>query len=155
MTYTDWHNMQQSKVSKIVSRLPKDEVIDYFNWDNMVKYEPDFCPLYKTKSKCHELEDLNCLFCACPHFRHSDRTPLFYNGAVKVMSICSLGSKKASLFVVDNTGHCNCSDCVVPHKNVKVLWSKFKPQNFSHNMSLIEKIRAFQLSDILGRYKLF
>ena len=44
-----------------------DEVIEYFKFENMVKNEPDFCPLYKDNKKCHDMEDLNCYLCACPN----------------------------------------------------------------------------------------
>lgn len=57
----------------------KQEIIEYFRFENMVKNEPDFCPLYKDNKKCHDMEDLNCYLCACPHFRFDD------NGFKKIL----------------------------------------------------------------------
>ncbi len=74
MTYHDWFVQHAKKHREIVSRLEHlsdEEVIAYFRYGNMVVHEPDFCPLYARGTRCHEMEDLNCYLCACPHFQHA------------------------------------------------------------------------------------
>ena len=55
-----------------LTELSDEEVIAYFKFENMVKKEPDFCPLYKDNKKCHDMKELNCYLCACPNFRFDD-----------------------------------------------------------------------------------
>ena len=51
MTYEEWFIKQGNLHANVMKRLTDksiDEVIEYFRFENMVKNEPDFCPLYKT-----------------------------------------------------------------------------------------------------------
>ena len=77
MSYKSWFETHAKKHKKIVDKLAHlsdDEVIAYFDFDNMVKNEPDFCPLYKDNKKCHDTKELNCYLCACPNFRFDDES---------------------------------------------------------------------------------
>jgi len=92
-----------------------DEVILYFRFENMVKNEPDFCPLYKSNRKCHNIENLNCYLCACPNFRFDD------NGFKKVknktlFSYCAIDSKNGREATSANAIHQDCSLCHIPHR---------------------------------------
>jgi hypothetical protein len=61
MSYKDWflkHGKKHQAIMSKLAHLSDDEVLRYFRFDNMVKNEPDFCPLYKENKQCHEMEDL-------------------------------------------------------------------------------------------------
>ena len=73
MAYSDWFNKHNEKHKKIVEKLTekaysKEQIIDYFDFENMKREEIDFCPLYAKDKKCHDMESLNCYLCACPTF---------------------------------------------------------------------------------------
>lgn len=132
MTYEEWFIKQgelHANVMKKLENKTKNEVIEYFKFENMIKNEPNFCPLYKENKKCHDMDDLNCYFCACPHFRFDD------NGFEKradgkvLYSVCSINSKKGTQFIGEDYIHQNCSECLVPHK-VKYIEKKFNRKWF-------------------------
>ena len=124
MSYKSWFDKHASKHKKIVDRLvkenySKDQIIEYFEFDNMVKNENDFCPLYADNKKCHDVQELNCYLCACPNFRFSD------DGIEKVgdktkYSFCSIDSKDGEAGVYGDAIHQNCSNCTVPHATTYV-----------------------------------
>ena len=124
MGYKSWFDNHAKKHKKIVDKLlqrgfGKDEVIEYFEFDNMIKNEPDFCPLYKDNKKCHEMDDLNCYMCACPNFRFND------NGLDgDFLSKCFVGNGD---IIKTKSGkiHQDCSSCSVPHHK------RFIEKNFS------------------------
>jgi len=118
MTYTEWYEAHAGKHAEIVKNLEHlsdDELIDYFDFDNMKVKHPDFCPLYPKDQKCHEMEKLNCYLCACMHFRFNDSGIDIVNGKRRY-SDCSIDSKNRALFEDDNSIHNDCSNCKVPHK---------------------------------------
>jgi hypothetical protein len=102
----------------------KDHIIEYFDFDNMVEMEKDFCPLYVEGKKCHDIEKLNCYLCACPNFRFNDEGIETTDDKTKY-SYCSIDSKKGELSTYGDKIHQNCSGCDVPH--VK----KYIEDNFS------------------------
>ena len=117
MSYSSWFEAHALKHKKIVDKLvakgyTKEQIIDYFDFDNMVKKENDFCPLYKEPKKCHDMESLNCYLCACPNFRFNDEGLDTYN-EMKILSKCDIdnGEKFAGKGVI----HQDCSKCTVPH----------------------------------------
>jgi len=109
MSYLSWHTEHANKHKKLVeklSHLSDDEMIKYFDFDNMVKKEPDFCVMYAKNKKCHDMETLNCYLCACPNFRVGE-----------VSSTCDIKSKDGgSITSKDGFVHQDCSQCHVPHK---------------------------------------
>lgn len=109
MTYLSWHTEHANKHKKLVdklSHLSDEELIEYFDFDNMVKNEPDFCGLYAKNKKCHDMEKLNCYLCACPNFRVGEKS-----------STCDINSKDGgSITAKDGFVHQDCSGCTVPHK---------------------------------------
>lgn len=132
MSYEEWFETHAAKHKKIVDKLVEkglgeDEIIDYFEYENMAKEEIDFCPLYKEGKKCHDMEKLNCYLCGCPNFRFDDEGLDEYNG-VKILSKCNInnGSKISSGGFI----HQNCSKCTVPHhrsyvkKHFSLEWSE-------------------------------
>jgi len=132
MSYSTWFDKHATKHKTIVDKLVKqgfseDEIIEYFDFDNMVKKENDFCPLYAKNKKCHDMKELNCYLCACPHFRFDDDGLDTYNG-IKILSKCEInnGAKIKSGEVI----HHNCSTCSVPHhkhfikKHFDLDWKK-------------------------------
>lgn len=109
MTYEQWIEQHKHKHQQIMAKLTHlsdSEVIEYFDFDNMVKNEPAFCPLYKDNKKCHEMEHLNCYFCACPLFR-----------LTKSKSFCKIESRFGGEIVgPDGFIHQDCTKCKIPHK---------------------------------------
>lgn len=108
MTYHEWLELHTKNKQTILNKLTNhsnDEIIEYFDFDNMVKNEPEFCPLYLENKKCHNIDELNCYFCACPHFEIGNKK-----------SICTINSKDRSN-IVDDSGyvHQDCSRCTIPH----------------------------------------
>lgn len=134
MSYTTWFENHAQKHKNIVEKLvakgySQEQIINYFDFDNMVKEENDFCPLYKDNKKCHDMQELNCYLCACPNFRFDD------DGIKKVadktqFSFCDIDSKDGEQGVYGDKIHQNCSGCLVPHhksyveKNFNLDWKK-------------------------------
>lgn len=124
MSYSSWLAEHAAKHKKIVEKLlqkefTKEQIIDYFDFENMVKEEPDFCPLYAEHKKCHDMEQLNCYLCACPYFRFNDE------GFEKVeektkYSFCDIDSKDGRAGVYGDAIHQDCSGCHVPHHRAYV-----------------------------------
>ncbi len=129
MSYQSWHQEHAQKHKKLLEKLRElsdDEVIEYFRFENMVLKEPDFCVLYKENKKCHDMENLNCYFCACPNFRVEEK-----------QSTCAIKSKDGgSIEAPDGFIHQDCSKCTVPHKEEYIKqhfsrdWLKVMENNF-------------------------
>jgi len=125
MAYSDWFNKHSDKHKKIVDKLTsksysKEQIIEYFDFENMKKEEIEFCPLYAKNKKCHDIESLNCYLCACPNFRFSDE------GIKKIenitqFSFCAIDSEDGRQGVYGEKIHQDCSKCSVPHHTEYVL----------------------------------
>ena len=118
MTFAAWTKAHNKSVDLILEKLKGstvDEIFNYFNYDNMVEAEPNFCPLYKDNIKCHNVNNLNCFLCSCPFFKYSDNMPIHYDMGIKVMSVCTINAKDASAFVSGREQQCDCSNCLIPH----------------------------------------
>lgn len=123
MTYSHWstaHANKHAVIMKKLAHLSDNEVIKYFDFDNMVKNEPDFCLLYASNKKCHEIDNLNCYWCACPYFRFDDAGLALHNDKI-VYSKCSIDSKEGAQFESNCAIHQDCTSCLVPHarKNIQ------------------------------------
>ena len=119
MTYEEWFLKQGELHANVMKKLinkTNEEVIEYFKFENMVKNEPDFCPLYKDNKKCHDMEDLNCYLCACPNFRFKDEGFSKTEDGKTLYSVCSINSKDGDQYIGEDYIHQNCSGCVVPHR---------------------------------------
>ena len=131
MSYLKWFVKHNNKHKKIIDKLlakgfNKEQIINYFAFDNMVQNEPDFCPLYKDSRKCHDYEELNCYLCACPNFRFNDNGIKDIDGKT-VFSICSINSKDGKIFISKDAIHQDCSGCLIPHRY------KYIDDNFKFN----------------------
>jgi len=126
MTYRSWFDDFAKRHQHIVQKLrqkgyTKEQIINYFDFENMLQHEPNFCPLYQELNeagtqgkKCHDMERLNCYLCACPHFRFNDA------GIDKIekrtrYSLCDIDSKEGSAGVYGEMIHQDCSGCRIPH----------------------------------------
>jgi len=119
MGYINWFETHAQKHKAIVDKLleqdfTKEEIINYFNFDNMKKAEYNFCPLYAKNKKCHDIKELNCYLCACPNFRFDDI------GIKKIKnktqySLCNINSEDGRQGVYGEKIHQDCSKCTVPH----------------------------------------
>jgi len=126
MSYLQWFNNQVTRHGIVVEKLrkqglKKEAIITYFDFDNMLKEEPDFCPLYKEKNsdgtlgkKCHDMEKLNCYLCACPNFRFKDEGVEKQDDKT-VYSFCAIDSKDGKQGVYGEAIHQDCSGCSIPH----------------------------------------
>ena len=118
MSYKKWFFNHASKHKKIVDslkHLSDNEVIEYFDYDNMKKNHPDFCPLYAKDKKCHDMKHLNCYLCACPYFRFDDDGLYKEDDKVRY-SICSIDAKGREDFVSAKAIHQGCTNCTLPHQ---------------------------------------
>ena len=118
MTYIQWfesHAQKHEAIMKTLTHLSDAEVIEYFLFENMQKKHPDFCPLYAENKKCHEMDELNCYFCACNHFRFSDEGLSEENGRTRY-SLCHINAKESRDFISEDAIHLDCSNCQIPHK---------------------------------------
>ena len=132
MAYKSWFDAHALKHKKIVDKLvekefTQEQIIEYFEFENMVKNELDFCPLYKKNKKCHDMEELNCYLCACPNFRFNEEGLGTYN-EFKILSKCDIHNGKT--FAGKGVIHQDCSSCTVPHhtsyveKHFDLDWKK-------------------------------
>jgi len=130
MSYITWFEGHAKKHQKIIKKLllanySKEEIIDYFDYKNMLIHESDFCPLYEKQKKCHDMKSLNCYLCACPNFRFKDEGFGEYN-KLPILSICDINNGEK--FAGKKAIHQNCSSCSVPHhksyieKNFDLNW---------------------------------
>jgi len=132
--YNEWVQKHAKKHKNIVEKLTeqgysKEEIIDYFDFENMKKKELDFCPLYAKNKKCHDIESLNCYLCSCPNFRFNDEGIKKVNKKTQY-SYCNIDSKDAKQGIYGEKIHQDCSGCTVPHhkayieKHFDLDWAK-------------------------------
>ena len=151
MTYAEWIEDHNNKVSEILSRIDfksNEELIDYFEYDNMKDKEKDFCPLYGMKKKCHDIDNLNCYYCACPYFAINP-TPRT-TGKTTIGSICTINSKHKGTFLENPDEnnvvkvHCDCTNCFIPHKAsfAKKFLNNVTKVKVSETESLLDYIRT-------------
>lgn len=130
MTYTQWFNAHADKhhllIQKLLTqRMDSQQIVTYFEFENMVKHERDFCLLYATKTKCHDIPNLNCYWCACPYFRFDDNASANPDG-ITVFSHCSIHAPRGGPFYHENIIHHDCSACTIPH-DPKTIQKSFSP----------------------------
>ena len=134
MSYISWVETHAQKHKVIIDKLlkkgfTKEQIIDYFDFENMKVKEIDFCPLYAENKKCHDMVSLNCYLCSCPNFRFKDEGLEKIEGRTKY-SFCDIESKDGRAGVYGDSIHQDCSKCSVPHhksyveKNFDLDWSK-------------------------------
>jgi len=137
MSYASWFDKHAQKHKKIVDKLLRNnlseaEIIKYFEFENMVKNENDFCPLYAEGKKCHDMKELNCYLCACPYFRFDDEGVEEVEGKIKY-SYCHIDAKDGKAGIYGDKIHHDCSNCIVPHTK------KFISKKFSYEWKNIMK----------------
>jgi len=119
MTYKEWDEAFTVKRNKVLASLQDktvEEVTEYFEYSNMALNEPNFCELYKTNTRCHNIEYLNCYNCGCPFFKYDDdarKQPPDY--LLPTFSICTINAKNSNKFESPAGTHLDCSDCTIPH----------------------------------------
>ncbi len=112
MTYYEWMQNHAKKHKALIEKLEHlsdDELIEYFDFDNMKVQEKDYCPLYERDKKCHDMEKLNCYSCGCPYFRLND-----YES--EIISYCEINHKNGGQMKSASGIHQDCTKCTVPHK---------------------------------------
>ena len=138
MGYAQWMQQHATKHKTIVEKLlqkgyTQAQIIEYFEYERMVKNEPDFCPLYAKNKKCHNIEELNCYLCACPNFRFNDEG-IQQVQQKKQYSFCSIDSKDGKQGVYGEKIHQNCTACSIPHskeyisKHFDTSWERLMQQ---------------------------
>ena len=141
MTYQEWYEEHANKHKTIVEKLQKkglskEEIVEYFDFENMVKMEKDFCLLYSENKKCHDVKTLNCYLCACPHFRFKDEGFEKIENKTKY-SFCSIDAKDGKTAIYGDAIHQDCSACTVPHHKSYIL------KNFDYDWKNIMKKCVF------------
>jgi len=139
MSYGSWfqeHGERHKKIIQKIAHLSDEEIIEYFRFENMVKKEPDFCPLYAKNKKCHESRELNCYFCACPNFRFNDEGFNIEKGKT-LFSKCTIDSKDGTQYISNEAIHQNCSGCFIPHSEAYI--KKHFTRNWFEAMSKVKR----------------
>lgn len=100
---SEFEKKQQEKNLSLIKQeaLKKESLEKFFRYENISKTSKYFCPLYTKNQKCHDIEYLNCFFCACPFYMVDNSKTL-----------CSINSRFGK-FIGDTL---DCSDCFVPHR---------------------------------------
>ncbi len=134
MKYIDWYKEHLLKHQVIIEQIKDEginEIIDYFEYENMQSLHKDFCPLFEQGIKCHNIKKLNCYLCGCPYFRFDDNGLHVDENKNIVYSYCikDLGDK----FIANGKTHHDCSKCTLPHTK------KFINDNFDIDWSMIMK----------------
>jgi hypothetical protein len=117
VTYREWYREFGAKHREILEKLKgmeREAIVDYFRYENMRERHPDFCPLYAEGTKCHDLEDLNCYLCGCPHFRYCDEG-IDLSGDKVRYSLCAIGAREGRKIETETAIHQDCSGCPLPH----------------------------------------
>lgn len=125
MTYREWFDAHARRHEAVVAKLldrgyDSTRIIAYFDFDNMVEAEPDFCPLYAQRKKCHAMETLNCYLCACPHFRFNDAGVGTEEGKTRFSS-CDIHARGGQPAVYGDMIHHDCTHCTLPHETAFIL----------------------------------
>jgi len=157
MTYSEWSAGHSKKVAAVYGSLrdkSPEAVYQYFMYDNMRKNEPDFCPLYRSNTRCHDMKNLNCFQCACPHFKVVDNPAPDIQGYI-TESICTINSRFSAVFTTGLIKHCDCSKCDIPHTRPSTLKALQPPAQVNDSSSFLEHLRNYQLWTIFGKFKLF
>jgi len=99
-----YRNFQAKKIEILLNRAKS---FKYFRYRNLVKNEPNFCPLFSLKKKCHNISNLNCWSCYCDYYdrQYIDKE----NGLI---GRCSIGNENGKY----TRGVWDCSNCGMPHK---------------------------------------
>lgn len=97
---------------KLYDKSPE-EIAEFFTYKNLKEKYPDFCPLFKTGEKCHDLpeDELNCFFCACPYYDTLYEKDGEYGR-------CEINSKYGYR---NKYGYWDCSNCLLPHRKKFVI----------------------------------
>ncbi len=120
MSYRQWFDAHEARHRAIIKKLQakaytKEQMISYFDFENMVQKEPGFCPLFAKKQKCHDIASLNCYLCACPHFRFSEQGIKKEAKGMR-FSLCAIEAKQGAVFKSEGALHQDCSACKLPHQ---------------------------------------
>jgi Zn-finger protein len=103
------------KIAKNIIEKRINKLIEEWNFENRKENNINECVCYSENKKCHNLENLNCLFCYCPH----------YDTSIKEGK-CRINSPDGK-YIDNHEGKIlDCSDCDFPHKmeNVREILIK-------------------------------
>lgn len=133
MGYKNWFDNHVQKHYVIVEKLllqnfTQEEIIKYFEYENMLQNEVDFCPLYAKEKKCHDIKELNCYMCGCSNFRFNDKGLGNYDDFI-IKSRCSIANGESKAY--NKIIHQDCSKCSVPH------YKSFIEKNFNSDWKIM------------------
>ncbi len=117
-----WREEHIRKVKKIIeeNHLSREEVPEFFLYDNLRKRYSDFCPLFEKGELCHtgvDREKFCCLLCACPFYDYT-----VWDDEAKIYGACKIHSRHGRR---NEYGYWDCSGCSFAHD---VEWVKNHPQ---------------------------
>ncbi|MGM0533404.1 MAG: hypothetical protein ACQERK_02795 [Campylobacterota bacterium] len=133
LSYQSWCDKHGKKHAKLIGDLQQrglgqEQIITYFEYENIALSQPGFCPLFAQNKKCHNLKYLNCFFCGCPYFIFAKE-----EGA-KIQSRCAINARFGVQKSYNNQLHLDCSDCNIPHTY------QFVRKNFTYNWFSVMKM---------------
>ena len=123
MGYDEWYRSFVSARAQILSSLETNDIetaAEYFEYDRLSLSHPSFCPLFEKGQRCHDMQKLNCFFCACPYFVYDDNG-LYEKEGKTVYSRCSINAPEGREFVGADSIHQDCSGCIIPHKRAFII----------------------------------
>lgn len=111
---------KRDNILKIRGLVTPYEIAEYFTYSNLKEKEPDFCPLFKTNEKCHDLpeDELICYWCACPFYDYD-----YFNEEEREYGRCRVNSIYGKR---NEEGYWDCSNCLLPHRKKFVVKSLLK-----------------------------
>jgi len=110
----EMHKLAKKIIEKRISKI-----IEEYDYEKRKKKNPEECICYNQNKKCHDVENLNCLFCFCPN----------YNLGVREGG-CKINSPSGKYIETSNGKIWDCSDCDWPHKKDNAEKVLMKLYNF-------------------------
>jgi len=113
-----------------VENIPK--MIEYMSFEKRSKRDSSQCPYYQKNppEPCHDIEELNCLLCACPNYQSE-----------KLEGGCEIDSKKGKYHHHEKLPEgkiWDCSDCKINHSPKEI--EKYLLKNLERLIKISEKL---------------
>lgn len=142
---------RRNKILLTLISLPINNIVEYFNYNEMKEKHSEYCPLYLKNQICHEvnLKYLNCFGCMCPYYKLEisidPETELYKLGQCLIKS--NFGFYKQTTTKDNNKAPyliLNCLNCSIPHQHTFVRkyieLEKFKFLKTSQNLYITNNI---------------
>lgn len=98
------HDLSKEIIEKRINKL-----IEEWDFERRKESNSEECICYKQDKKCHNIEDLNCLFCFCP----------YYNTQL-AEGKCNITSPMARYIDNHDGKILDCGDCDLMHRKENI-----------------------------------